>query len=151
MVLPDGEWVSSTEAGWQAWLSLLAAAATEEQLRPKAEKAVSDYVAAWNEDDDAARAALLEACWAQSGQFQDRYATLIGRDALALHIRRSRGYRPGIQLDRTQPLWMSREYGRFGWTVRILGGAVVGSGMNVVRFAPDGRIELTVGFWDPAP
>ena len=49
-------------------------------------KIVTQYMAAWNEPDDAARRALLEQCWSDSGVYLDPNVSLAGRDALATKI-----------------------------------------------------------------
>ena len=78
-------------------------------------KIVTQYMAAWNEPDDAARRALLEQCWSDSGVYLDPNVSLAGRDALATKIGEVLAGRPGARLEFMSGIDVHHNVVRFLW------------------------------------
>ncbi|MEO8696790.1 MAG: nuclear transport factor 2 family protein [Acidimicrobiales bacterium] len=111
---------------------------------------VTAYGAAWNEHDDAKRAALLEHSWADSGLYTDPTATAMGRDALIAHIGGFHQTMPGHTIDLASGVDTYGGCFRFAWVMRK-GNEAVLEGMDFGELAPDGRISRIVGFFGPFP
>ena len=54
---------------------------------------------------------------------------------------------PGHSLTRTTVVDAHHDHARFGWTVNGPDGTVAVAGIDVVTFAPDGRIQTAIGFF----
>jgi hypothetical protein len=54
---------------------------------------------------------------------------------------------PGHSLARTTVIDAHQDHARFGWTVNAADGSVAVAGIDVVSFAPDGRIRSAIGFF----
>ena len=111
---------------------------------------VATYGAAWNEPDEAKRAALLEVSWADDGIYQDPTATAQGRAALIAHIAGFREMFPGRSIDQASGVDITDGGLRFAWVMRN-GNDVELEGMDFVELAPDGRIKRIAGFFGPFP
>src|SRR4029079_10011924 len=79
---------------------------------------VSRSGAAWNEPDDAARAELLAASWADAGVYQDPTATVEGRDALVAHIAGFQQTFSGHVIELTSAVHTNGAALRWGWAMR---------------------------------
>jgi hypothetical protein len=111
---------------------------------------VAMYGAAWNETDDAKRAALLQQSWADDGVYGDPTATVEGRAALVAHIGGFHEMMPGHVIDMTSGVDAYGGVFRFGWVMRK-GAEIALEGMDFGELAPDGRIRRIVGFFGPFP
>ncbi|HEY1955156.1 MAG TPA: hypothetical protein VGH28_06075 [Polyangiaceae bacterium] len=109
-------------------------------------EAIEAYVRAWNERDPAARAKLIEQCWAVDGRLVTRSRTIRGRDALDREM-------AGLQAD---PQWKVIRLGKcdaVGTTFRFEGAAERHDGTSAYAFDAgeidaDGRIVLILTFPD---
>jgi hypothetical protein len=114
------------------------------------EIAAQTYVAAWQEPDPAARARLIEACFAADGRIVSRGAVIRGRAALAAaidgFIADPRGLRPRLPsaIDVQGPLF------RFRALVEDRDGRVILDGFDAAEVDADGRITVLLTF-GPAP
>ncbi len=113
-------------------------------------EAVVTYGAAWNEPDDAKRAALLERAWTDDGVYLDPTGSAEGRDALVTHIGGFQTTMPGHTIDMTSGVDEHDRVFRFAWVMRNAGGDVL-EGMDYGELADDGRISRIVGFFGPFP
>jgi hypothetical protein len=111
---------------------------------------VAMYGAAWNETDEAKRAALLQRSWADDGVYTDPTATVEGRDALVTHIGGFHTMMPGHQIDMASGVDSYGGVFRFAWVMRN-GDEIALEGMDFGEFATDGRIARIVGFFGPFP
>src|SRR5262245_20449919 len=78
-------------------------------------KTVTQYMAAWNEPDDAARGALLAQCWSEGGLYLDPNVSLEGREALAQKIGEVLAGRPGARLEFMSGIDIHHNMVRFLW------------------------------------
>jgi hypothetical protein len=116
------------------------------------EATIDRYVVMFNEGDDAIRADLARQDWADDGRLVDPLVDATGPDQIAAAIGQLRDQMPGHTLARTTVIDAHHDQARFGWAVAGPDGAVAVAGIDVVTFAPDGRMQTAVGFFgDAAP
>jgi hypothetical protein len=63
------------------------------------------------------------------------------------HIAMSQKFMPGVVMTRAGDVPQCQGTALVEWAAADAAGAVRGKGVNVVRFAADGRIAAVVGFW----
>lgn len=115
-----------------------------------ASEVVAAYGAAWNEPDEAKRAALLDAAWADDGFYQDPSATADGRAALVAHIGGFHALFPGRTIDMASGVDSNGASLRWAWVMRN-GDAIELEGVDFADLGPDGRIRRIAGFFGPIP
>ena len=112
------------------------------------EATIERYLETWNEPDNAVRATLSTDVWADDGRLVDPLLDATGPAAIAAAIGALRDQMPGHSLTRTTPVDAHHDTARFAWTVNAPDGTVAVAGIDVVTFAPDGRIQTAIGFFD---
>ena len=114
---------------------------------------LKSYFAAWNEPDEAKRAAHLESAWAESGIYTDPTAYVEGRAGLVKHIGGFLGSPQfkGFHITPTSGADFHHDKARFSWKMTNAEGATVTEGVDFVEFDKDGRIMKIVGFFGPLP
>ena len=112
---------------------------------------VTQYMAAWNEPDDAARGALLAQCWSDNGVYLDPNVSLAGRDALARKIGEVLASRPGARLEFMSGIDIHHTMVRFLWRLVRADGTSGDTSIDFGEIGPDGRLTRIVGFFGPAP
>jgi hypothetical protein len=111
------------------------------------EATIDRYVVMFNEADDAVRAELARAVFADDGRLVDPLIDAAGPEQVAAAIGDLRNQMPGHSLARTTVVDAHHDHARFGWTVDAPDGSVAVAGIDVVTFAGDGRIQSAVGFF----
>jgi hypothetical protein len=114
-------------------------------------KIVTQYMAAWNEPDDAARRALLEQCWSDGGVYLDPNVLLAGRDALATKIGEVLAGRPGARLEFMSGIDVHHNVVRFLWRLVRADGTCGDTSIDFGEIGADGRLVKIVGFFGAAP
>lgn len=114
-------------------------------------KMVTQYIAAWNEPDVAARRALLEQCWADGGVYIDPNIELAGREALCDRITHVQAGRPGAYLEFMSGIDAHHNVVRFLWRLVRADGTRGDISIDIGEIARDGRLSKMVGFFGPAP
>ncbi|WP_211241158.1 nuclear transport factor 2 family protein [Pseudonocardia spinosispora] len=112
---------------------------------------VSQYLAAWNETDVAARRVLLEQCWADGGVYIDPHVELIGRDALDRHISKIQTERPGARLEFMSSIDIHHTVARFLWRLVRADGTYGDTSIDFAETASDWRLGKVIGFFGAAP
>lgn len=112
---------------------------------------VNAYVAAWHEPDEAARRALLDASWADIGEYCDPNVKVEGRDALVAHIARYESNRPGHVIAVISGVDEHHGYLRFSWSLADPDGQVIMEGIDVGEVDADGRLVRVTGSFGPPP
>lgn len=108
---------------------------------------VDTYLAAWNEEDPAARAQLAAAAWSDDGRYVDPMFEATGHAgfsdlAAGVHA----GY-PGARFRRTTAVDAHHDEVRFGWELVAADGSTIVAGIDVGRIAADGRLASITGFF----
>jgi hypothetical protein len=111
---------------------------------------VAAYGAAWNETDEAKRAALLEQSWTDEGTYCDPLSMVEGRAALVAHIGGFQAMMPGHTIDQASAVDAHDGVFRFAWVMRN-GEEIALEGIDFGELASDGRIQRIVGFFGPFP
>lgn len=107
-----------------------------------------DYLALWNDDDDASRQARLSGRWAASAVYADPLMAASGRNEIAEMIVGARQTFPGHTFSlRGTPDGHSR-FVRFSWTLAPADGTVVARGTDIVRLDEEDRFVEVIGFLD---
>jgi len=114
-------------------------------------KTVTQYMAAWNEPEAAARSALLAQCWSDGGIYVDPGVSLAGRNALNAHIATVQASRPGARLEFMSGIDIHHDVVRFLWRLVRPDGTGGDISIDFGEVGPDGRLLKIVGFFGPAP
>jgi hypothetical protein len=114
---------------------------------PTMEGTIDRYVLMFNEEDDTTRSEQAHAVWADDGRLVDPLIEAVGPDQIAAAIGELQNQLPGHALARTTAVDAHHTHARFGWTVTGPDGTVAVAGIDVVTFAPDGRIQTAIGFF----
>lgn len=139
---------SEHSKGWTHYLGQLATAAASLAAVVSLPITVDNYIQAWNEKSEEARAARLDACWDENGIFRDSMGAVDGRAALFAYIGNARNFVPHFQLELGAPPEHCHGYYRFSWVIRLPDGNIMARGTNFGQLAPSGRIASAIGFWD---
>ena len=115
------------------------------------DEVIATYGEAWNVDDEAERRKLLEASWADDGEYCDPTGRADGRDALVAMISGARSQFGNFQIEQTTGVDTHNDWARFGWRMDAEDGTTMIEGFDAVQFADDGRIRRIVGFFGPFP
>lgn len=119
--------------------------------RDKTPRAVTQYMAAWNEADPSARNRILEQCWADHGVYVDPNVELTGREALSQNISRVQAARPGALLEFVSGIDHHHNVLRFLWRLVRADGTAGDTSIDFGETGPDGRLIKIVGFFGPPP
>jgi hypothetical protein len=114
-------------------------------------KTVTQYMAAWNEPEAAARSALLAQCWSDGGIYVDPGVSLAGRNALNAHIATVQASRPGARLEFMSGIDIHHDVVRFLWRLVRPDGTGGDISIDFGEIGPDGRLLRIVGFFGAAP
>jgi SnoaL-like domain len=114
------------------------------------ESTIDRYLLMFNEADAARRSEQAHAVFVDDGRLVDPLIEATGPAQIAAAVGGLRDQMPGHSLTRTTAVDAHHTYARFGWTVNGPDGTVAVAGIDVVTFAPDGRIQSAIGFFGEA-
>jgi hypothetical protein len=100
------------------------------------------YIAMWNEEDPAARAALIEQAWAADGAYRDPLLAADGHAALSEMVETVHQHHPGQRFTRTTAVDEHGGFARFGWQL-----GDVTSGLDIAELTADGKLQRITGFF----
>jgi hypothetical protein len=112
---------------------------------------VDAYLACLSETDPPRRRRLIEQAWRPDGRFVDPLYEAEGHDALDDLAAGVIDHYPGHGFHRTSDLDAHHDLVRFTWEMKGPDGAVVVTGSDVGRLAPDGRLQEVIGFFGDLP
>ena len=136
-------------AGWRHYTAVLANACLAERSA-LIEHAVDRWIEAWNTSSAAARAELLEACYAEDGLFRDRGALVEERQEVAAYIDGARRFLPDARAERTSDIERCHEYLRYAVRISDGSGGIMQSGWHFAEIGVEGRLKRVVAFWEEA-
>lgn len=108
---------------------------------------IDTYIAMWNEDDPAARAALIERAWAPDGAYHDPLLAAEGHDALSEMVETVHQHYPGQRFARLTGVDEHHGFARFGWHLAGPDGTVTVAGIDVAELDDSGRLKRVTGFF----
>jgi uncharacterized protein YndB with AHSA1/START domain len=132
--------------GWRYQLAVFARVVADEEAESAAD-AVTQWFAAWNETDKAARRETLQAIVLTTVAFRDPNGLTEGVDDLVDHIGGSLQFMPGVRLEQRGSLRHSHGTVLVDFAA-VQKDAVLMSGTNVYRFS-GGRIAEVIGVPSP--
>jgi uncharacterized protein YndB with AHSA1/START domain len=144
--LPAGEMLSGHESGWRHYMSTMAAECAKAEFGGQLVEFIDDYFKAWMTDDDDERRGLLERTCVPDVRILSDWACLDGVSEVHAQIGNARRHMPGVTIGRVGDPALSHNHARCAWAATMDDGTTMMAGENVFRLAPDGRIELVVGF-----
>jgi hypothetical protein len=112
---------------------------------------VDAYFAMWNEEDETARAALIETAWTADARYLDPLLEADGADGLSTMVETVHGHYPGHRFRRTSGVDVHHDQARFAWELVGPDGSVTVAGLDVAELASDGRLRRITGFFGPLP
>lgn len=115
------------------------------------QEVLDTYGAAWNEDDEEARHALLARSLSDDATYCDPTAEVASRAALSDHIGRVRSEFGRFRIQTTSGYEEHHGYVRFTWRMEAENGDLLVEGFDVVRLDSDGRVQNIVGFFGDFP
>lgn len=115
-------------------------------------KIVGNYLAAWNEGDDEARAKLVREVFTEDATFTDPLADVSGPESINALIGAARAQFPGLVFSPGGPVDQHHDIARFTWHLGPAGAAEpLAIGFDVAKVDADGRITTIFGFLDKVP
>ncbi len=108
--------------------------------------AIDNYVAAWNETDDAKRNALLAAAVSEDLWYRDPMLEADSREAFSGVLGFVQENFPGHVLSRTSDVDGHRDLVRFNWALGLPGEAPVFAGVDVAKYDEAGKLHRIIGF-----
>ena len=108
--------------------------------------AIDTYLAAWNEPDDDARAALVEAALGADIWYRDAVLEADGRDAFNAVLGAVQAQFPGLVMRRTSTVDAHHDLVRFNWAFGAPGEEPMVAGVDVAKFDADGKLHRIIGF-----
>jgi hypothetical protein len=115
------------------------------------EVAARTYIAAWQEPDAAARARLIEACFAADARIVAPGSVIRGRDGLAKAIGELLADPRGLSARLTSAIDVQGPMFRFRSVVADREGRVVFDGFDAAEVDADGRITVLLAFGGAPP
>jgi SnoaL-like domain len=108
--------------------------------------AIDNYVAAWNETDQAARDKLLAAAVGDDLWCRDPMLEADGREAFSSVLAAVQERFPGHVLTRTSEVDAHHDVVRFTWALGVPGEAPVFAGVDMAKLDTEGKLHRIVGF-----
>lgn len=112
----------------------------------KQQAAIDAYVAAWNETDDAKRAALLADAVGDDLWYRDPMLEADSRDAFAAVLGAVQQQLPGHVLTRTSGFDVHHDLVRFNWALALPGQEPTFAGVDIAKFDGDDKLHRIIGF-----
>lgn len=115
------------------------------------EIAARTYIAAWQEPDPAARARLIDSCWAAEGRIVTPGTVIQGRAGLGQAIGELLADPRGLSARLTGSIEVQGRLFRFRSVVQDCEGRVVFDGFDAAEVDADGRITVLLAFSGAPP
>lgn len=112
---------------------------------------IDTYLSAWNEQDPAQRADLIERVWATDGRLIDPPLAAEGHTGISDMAAALHAQFPGHRFRRASGIDAHHDQLRFAWELVGPDGAVALSGLDVGELAADGRLRRITGFFGELP
>jgi uncharacterized protein YndB with AHSA1/START domain len=143
--LPDSDSRDAHVQGWRFQLSLFSNAVANEAYAGAGDT-VDAWFAAWNDPDEASRAATFSRIAVPDVSFRDRYSLLDGLPDLNAHTSAAQRFMPSIRLQRNGSVRHCQGAVLADWVAAGPDGKPRMSGTSHFVFHPDGKIQSVTGF-----
>lgn len=110
------------------------------------EGAIEAYFEAWNETDDATRAAHVATAFTVGARYVDPLSDATGHDAIAAAMGDTHQQYPGITVERTSGIDAHHDVIRFTWSITASDGSLLVEGIDVAR-TEGGQLADVRGFF----
>ena len=110
---------------------------------------VDDYIAAWNERDEARRLELVQRAFASDGTYVDPARSGAGVDGIATMIAEAQGHFPDHHIELVAGPDAHHDRVRFTWQLFPDGADPILTGYDYATVADDGRLRDVTGFAEP--
>jgi hypothetical protein len=115
----------------------------------QARRCIDAYFDAWNEPQADKRRQILAQVMTDNSTYVDPNTDLDSRDGLVEYIDQVLNKSPGRRVVRTSELDVHHLVCRFNWRLVKADGTQGAESVDLVEFAPDGRIHRVTGFFGP--
>ena len=116
-----------------------------------ADRVVADYLAVWNETDEAARAAKIAATFAEEVRYTDPIAAVNGHAELGALVGAAQAQFAGLAFRLAGAPDAHHDVVRFTWELAAGDEEALVVGFDVALVGADGRIGSVAGFLDKVP
>lgn len=120
-------------------------------MRQTVVASVLDYVAAWNEPNEATRLQILTRCWAEDAGYVDPNVELRGPTALCAHISKVQAARPGARIEMMSGVDVHHNVVRFLWRLVHADGGFGDTSIDFGEVDAAGKLIGIVGFFGDVP
>jgi hypothetical protein len=107
---------------------------------------IDDYIAAWNEGDEALRRELVSRAFADDATYVDPLVSSEGADGIATMIGAVQQQYAGHRFELAHGPDAHHDCVRFTWELKSPDGAHVATGIDFATVAVDGRLRNVIGF-----
>ncbi|MDH6111570.1 ketosteroid isomerase-like protein [Kitasatospora sp. MAP12-15] len=116
------------------------------------EQLADQYIALWNETDDATRRKLVDEVWAEDAVYTDPLVVAAGREAFAATIGAVQSQFPGLVFTLGEGgVDAHHNIARLTWDLGPAGQEALVVGFDVLVATEDGKIAAVHGFLDKVP
>jgi hypothetical protein len=112
---------------------------------------LANYIAVWNETDEAARAAKVAQVFTEEAQYVDPLASVQGHAELTALVGAAQSQFPGFTFRLAGTPDAHHDVVRFTWELAQGDAEALVVGFDVALLAEDGRIGAVAGFLDKVP
>lgn len=108
--------------------------------------AIDDYIAVWNETDEATRKQLIRSALGADLWYRDPNLEADGHDAFSKTVAYVQENFPGHVMRRTSEVGTHHDLARFNWALGVPGQTPALAGVDVAKYDGDGRLHRIIGF-----
>lgn len=112
---------------------------------------VEEYIATWNDTDDASRRQRIEQLWAEDASYIDPLVAARGHEQIDQTISAVQAQFPGLRFSLVGPVDGHHEQVRFTWGLGPDGQEPLVVGSDVAVTGPAGQLQQVLGFLDKVP
>ena len=113
---------------------------------------IDRFVDLWNEDVPARRRALIDDTFTEDAAYVAPLVNAEGQEGIDALAAELKAHLPGYTFHRTSELDVNHDFVRYNWAILPPGGGEpFADGIDIGRFAPDGRLEVVIAFFDKIP
>lgn len=113
------------------------------------EDTIDLYCTAWTDQSDQKRLEILNQCVTTDINYVDPMADVTGISNLSKHINNVIVEQPGAFVVRLSKVDSHHNLARFSWHMMLANGSALPTGLDVVHFNDEGKLDKILGFFGP--